>query len=86
MYQCNEAIDLYEAMIEDGVCPEQARLILPQGVEVNWIWTGNLYSFANFYKKRTDSHAQKEIQELASSVGELIEPLFPVSWKALTDD
>ena len=78
-------IDFYESMVEDGVCPEQARFILPQGVEVNWIWTGNLYAFANFYNKRTDSHAQVEIQDLARMVGEIVEPLFPVSWKALTN-
>ena len=76
-------IDLYEEMIKDGVAPEQCRFILPQGVEVQWIWTGNLYAFANFYMKRTDTYAQKEIQDLARMVGEIIEPLFPVSWKAL---
>lgn len=81
---CKEAITLYERMIADGVCPEQARFVLPQGVEVNWVWTGNLYAFANFYLKRTDPHAQKEIQKLALMVGEIIEPLFPISWKALT--
>lgn len=81
---CKEAITLYERMIADGICPEQARFVLPQGVEVNWVWTGNLYAFANFYLKRTDPHAQKEIQKLALMVGEIIEPLFPISWKALT--
>lgn len=83
-YQCEDAIQTYEAMILDGVCPEQARLVLPQGVEVNWIWTGNLVSYANFYRKRTDPHAQVEIQDLAKVIGAVIEPLFPVSWKALT--
>lgn len=77
-------IDWYIKMIEDGVCPEQARFILPQGVIVNWIWTGNLVSFANFYLKRTDSHAQKEVQDVAYQVGKLIEGIFPVSWSALT--
>lgn len=78
------AIRLYEDMIRDGVCPEQARFILPQGCEVNWIWTGNVYAFANFYLKRTDPHAQQEIQLLAHEVGSIIEPLFPVTWAALT--
>lgn len=82
--KCREAIDLYELMIDDGVCPEQARFVLPQGVEVKWIWTGNLYSYANFFNKRTDAHAQKEIQTLARQVGEIVAPLFPVSWTALT--
>lgn len=78
------AIDLYERMIKNGVCPEQARFVLPQGVEVNWVWTGSLYAFANFYNQRSDSHAQKEIQELAEEINRIIEPLFPVSWPALT--
>jgi thymidylate synthase (FAD) len=80
----DEAMGLYNNMIADGICPEQARFILPQGCEVNWVWTGSLYAFANFYNQRTDSHAQKEIQELARQVGEIIEPLFPISWGALT--
>ena len=81
---CEQAIDTYERMIADGVCPEQARLILPQGCEVHWVWTGSLYAFANFYNQRSDSHAQREIQELARQVGEIIAPLYPVSWAALT--
>jgi thymidylate synthase (FAD) len=50
---------------------------------VNWIWTGSLAAFARFYNQRVDPHAQKEIQDLAKEVGEIIEPLFPVSWNAL---
>lgn len=81
---CEEGVRLYEQMIADGVCPEQARFSLPQGCEVNWVWTGSLYAFANFYNQRSDPHAQKEIQELASQVDEIIAPLYPVSWNALT--
>lgn len=82
--QCNDSIALYEEAIADGICPEQARFILPQGCEVNWVWTGSLYAYANFYNQRSDSHAQKEIQELADQVDKIIAPLFPVSWAALT--
>ena len=81
---CHYAIELYEEMIADGICPEQARFVLPQGCEVNWVWTGSLYAFANFYNQRSDSHAQKEIQELADQVDKIIAPLYPVSWAALT--
>jgi thymidylate synthase (FAD) len=76
--------DAYQDAIRYGVCPEQARFLLPQGTNVNWYWTGSLAAFARFYGQRTDSHAQVEIQELAVTVGNLIEPLFPVSWAALT--
>lgn len=78
------AVKTYLAMLADGVAPEQARMILPQGAMVNWLWTGNLMAFANFYNKRSDSHAQGEIQDLAELVKQVVEPLFPVSWAALT--
>jgi len=81
---CEKSIMMYQSMVNDKVAPEQARLILPQGVYVNWIWTGSLAAFARFYNQRIDSHAQKEIQDLAKEVGNIISPLFPVSWKALT--
>jgi thymidylate synthase (FAD) len=78
------SISIYLGMVHDGICPEQARLALLQGTEVNWIWTGSLYAYANFFNQRNDSHAQKEIQELAQEVGNIIAPLYPVSWPALT--
>ena len=78
------ALAVYENMIACGVCPEQARFVLPQGCEVNWVWTGSLYAYANFYNQRSDSHAQKEIQDLAEEVNKIIAPLYPVSWAALT--
>ena len=82
---CNQAISTYENMIASGIAPEQARFILPQGVYVNWVWTGSLYAYAEFYNKRADSHAQGEIQDLAREVATIISALFPVSWKALTE-
>jgi len=84
IHECEKAILTYEEMVADGICPEQSRFHLPQGVEVHWVWTGSLYAFVNFYNQRADSHAQKEIQELAEQVSNIIEPLFPVSWNALT--
>lgn len=81
-----DAVTAYEEMIHHGIAPEQARFILPQGAIVNWIWTGNLVSFANFYNKRIDPHAQKEIQEVARKVDEVIRPLFPTAWSALIEE
>lgn len=86
LYQnhCNDAINHYENMVANGVCPEQARFILPQGVIVNWYWTGNLAAYARYFNQRTDPHAQKESRVLAEQVGSLIAPLYPVAWAALT--
>ena len=80
------AIATYEALLEKGVCEEQARFVLPQGTLVNWYWTGSLSAYARFFKQRTDPHAQQEIQELAHAVGSIIKPLFPYSWSVLTGE
>ena len=79
-----ECLESYESMIKQGVAAEQARLILPQGVMTEWVSTGSLYAWARLFRLRTDSHAQKEIQDLAHMVGDIIKPLYPVSWTALT--
>ena len=84
MIETSRAVQTYERMLDAGIAPEQARFVLPQGAMVNWIWTGNLLAFANFFNKRSDSHAQQEIQDLAHAVAAIVEPLFPVSWAALT--
>lgn len=81
--RCNRMVKFYEKLIKDGVCPEQARFVLPQGCEVNWIWTGNLYAFANFVKKRTDPNAQKEIRDMAISVDKILKELYPAAYSAL---
>lgn len=81
---CKVSLMIYKRMLSRGVCPEQARFVLPQGTIVNWVWTGNLYSLYNFWLKRSDPHAQKEIRDMADQVGEILEKLYPRSWAALT--
>jgi len=80
----SKSIQVYEDMIDDGVAPEQARFALIQGVEVQWIWTGSLFALANVYNQRSDSHAQKESQQVAKWIDEIAAPLYPVAWPALT--
>lgn len=74
---------IYEAMIADGVAPEQARMILPQNMMTEWIWTGSLVAFARVCKLRLDPHAQAETSEVARGIADTIAPLFPVAWKEL---
>jgi len=75
---------LYEDLLSKGVAPEIARCILPQSMMTEFIETGSLAAYARLYKLRMDPTAQREIRRYAEMIGELIEPLFPVSWKALT--
>jgi len=73
----------YDTMLEKKVAPEIARAILPQSMYTEFIETGSLAAYARLCSLRLDPHAQKEIQDYAQAVCSLLEPLFPVSWKAL---
>jgi len=80
-----ESLNLYNDLIESGVCREQARMVLPQGMNTEFYMSGSLQAFVHFIKLRTDSHAQKEIQDYGFAFKELVSPLFPVSLKALLE-
>jgi thymidylate synthase (FAD) len=79
-----EALDVYNRLLARGVAPEQARAVLPQGTYTEWWWTGSLSAFARIYTQRIDAHAQWEVREYARAISEIVAPLFPHSWKALT--
>ncbi len=80
----DDAIGLYESLISTGVAPEQARMVLPQSSYTSYYVSGSLAAWARAYRLRSDPHAQKEIQDLATQWWEIISPLFPISWNALT--
>lgn len=81
-----EQVDtLYDTMVEAGVAPEQARMVLPQSMLTSYYVTGSLAAFARAYNLRSKEDAQKEIQELSVHWDNIIRPLFPVSWSALVD-
>ncbi len=79
------AKDFYESAIRDGICPEQARMMLPQSMMTEFIQTGSLAAFFRIWKLRGyHTHAQKEIQIYAEQVAELIKPIVPNSWEVLS--
>jgi len=82
---CNHAVTIYQEMLDDNVCPEQARAILPQAMMTDWIWTGSLYAWSRMYNLRADPHSQLEVQEYAAKIGNLCFKYFPISWRALTN-
>lgn len=77
-------LEEYLSLLEQGVAPEMARMVLPQSTYTEWVWTGSLAFFARVYNQRSDPHAQWEAQQYAAAISEIIAPLFPVSWAALT--
>ena len=79
-----KAKQLYSDMLKKGIAPEQARMVLPQSMYTSYYVTGSLSAFARLYNQRSDSHAQKEIQDVAHMIDDIISPLYPISWYALT--
>jgi len=77
------AVRTYESMLFDGCAPEQARMVLPQNMMTEFIWTGSLAAFTRVCKLRLDSHTQKETQEIAKKISSILEPLYPHSYQAL---
>ena len=76
-------VGAYTRMLDKGICPEQARMILPQSMMTEWYWSGTLMAFARVCNLRCKKDAQKETREVADKINNLCEIEFPVSWKAL---
>lgn len=92
--KCNElliqhhdaSLALYNTLLEMGVCPEQARMVLPLSTMTNWYWTGSLMFWARVCKQRLDGHSQEEAQQVAALISTQCQRLFPISWAALMSD
>lgn len=75
----------YLAMTEMmGISAEQARIFLPQNMYTEFIETASLYAYARLCGLRLNPDAQQETRKYAECVSEVIETLFPISWKELS--
>lgn len=76
------SLDLYENLLEAGVCREQARGVLPQNLYTEYYGTTNLNNLFKFIELRTHDGAQLEIQKVAQACLTMAEDLFPETIKA----
>jgi thymidylate synthase (FAD) len=81
--ETKSSVTAYQALLDQRVAPEQARMVLPQSMMTEFIETGSLAAYARLCGLRMSPDAQQEIQEVAKMVSEALERAFPVSWKAL---
>jgi len=79
----DSASELYSALIESGVARETARFVLPLATKTKIHMTGSIRSWIHFFDLRDDSHAQKEIQEVAQAVKAIFKEQFPIISNAL---
>ena len=78
-----EALTAYQVLLEAGVAPEQARMVLPQSTMTEWYWSGSLDAFADMCNLRCKSDTQLETRLVADQIDGMMADLFPVSWLAL---
>jgi thymidylate synthase (FAD) len=76
------ALENYQALLDAGVCAEQARLILPQNMMTEWRWSGTLGAFLDMLVLRLDQHTQKETRDVAEKIAVHVKQLFPISYAA----
>ena len=77
---------LYNSLLDRGVAPEQARMVLPQSTMTEWYWSGSLDAFADMCKLRCAPDTQAETAEVAWGIDHIMVDLFPVSWRALREN
>lgn len=73
----------YKYLLAKGVCPEQARMIMPQSMMTEWYWSGSLDAFADMCRLRNAPDSQQESREVAAYISDKMMELFPTSWAAL---
>ena len=77
---CNKA---YTQLLDEGVAPEQARIVLPQSTMTEWYWSGSLDAWSDMCKLRQGEDAQEETRLVANSISMEMGTLYPESWAAL---
>lgn len=80
------SLKLYESMLENNICREQARMILPQNLYTTYIGTCNLNNLIKFIKLRDHEGAQEEIRQVAIACRDIVKHLWPEIIEALYKD
>ena len=78
--------EVYEERIKCGVAREQARKDLPLSTYTEAYWKIDLHNLLHFLALRMDDHAQLEIRQYASCIGEnIVRRWCPTVWEAFLD-
>ena len=77
------SLQLFDTLIEAGVCREQARGVLPQNLYTTYYGSTNLNNLFKFIHLRDKPEAQWEIQVLAKAMLKFAEREFPYATNAL---
>ncbi len=80
------ANSIYQERLELGVAREQARKDLPLATYTEAYWKVDLHNLLHFLALRMDTHAQLEIRNFATVIGdEIVSKWVPYTWEAFLD-
>ena len=79
----DDIVARYRLLLDVGVAPEQARMVLPQSTMTEWYWSGSLDAFADMCKLRCKKDTQWETFLVAVEISTIMLDLFPISWASL---
>jgi thymidylate synthase (FAD) len=85
LYYNKNALMMYKQLLDEGVAPEQARMVLPQSMMTEWYWSGTVFSFAKMCSLRCKDDTQAETRLVADAIDEEMENLYPMSWESLRE-
>jgi thymidylate synthase (FAD) len=77
-----EAYRRYEAMLQQDLAREVARIGLPLSLYTEWYWQMDLHNLFHFLRLRLDAHAQWEIREYAKVLATLAKAVAPMCYAA----
>ena len=82
-YHNEKSLNIYKQLLDEGVAPEQARMVLPQSMMTEWYWSGTCFAFAKMCNLRLKEDTQYETRLVAQQISYIMSSIFPVSWEAL---
>lgn len=81
---CIIAEQHYNALIENGAKPQEARSVLPNSIKTEIIMTANLREWRHFFKLRTSIAAHPQMREITIPLLEQLKQTIPVIFDDIT--
>ena len=73
----NSMSTYYALLLNSGVAPEMARMVLPQSMMTEWYWSGSLHAFARVCNLRCAEDTQLETRQVADQIDSAARTAFP---------
>ena len=79
----SEAMDLYNALLQEGVAKECARFVLPLATPTRIYMTGSVRSWVHYIDLRSAHGTQKEHMDVVAEIRKIFAKQFPTVAEAL---